>query len=274
VTCGNFRQIARTRALRAPEIDLKCERILAARIAIDHPLQRRIGHEAAIPVMLAIDLNRRKSRWKCTARHDVLRSDLVGAGVEIDEVAGPDIDRARAEARHSRIEAIKIHQALKRVLEVAGVVEAGCPGRSPRSEPRHHRSHREEARSAGRDREIGAHLIEEVARVVAPRQITEGIIQPIPRGARSHMRPKFPQPIDAGIGRVAGDDGGVDRTDRDTGNPVRMDVGFRERLVDTALICPESTAALQQQGNALERQPSFRGHEVWSKLEIHCVLSF
>jgi hypothetical protein len=54
------------------------------------------------------------------ARHDVLRSDLVSAGVEIDEVAGPDIDSARAETRHSSIEVIKIHQALKRVLEVAG----------------------------------------------------------------------------------------------------------------------------------------------------------
>jgi hypothetical protein len=53
-----------------------------------------------------------------------------------------------------------------------------------------------------------------------------------------------------------------------------MDIGFRKRLVDASLICAESTAALQQQGNALERQPSFRGHEVWSMLEIHFVLSF
>ena len=88
------------------------------------------------------------------------------------------------------------------------------------------------------------------------------------------MRPKFPQPIDAGIRRVARDDGGIDRTDRYAGDPVRMDIGFRKRLVDASLICPERTAALQQQGNALERQPPFRGREVWSKLEIHCVSLF
>src|SRR5580704_14134076 len=125
--------------------------------------------------MLAIDLDRRKARWQCPARHDVLRSNLMGAGVEIDEVTCPDIDRARAEARHSSVEAIKIHQALKRVLEVAGVVETGCPLRSVRLEPRHHSSRREESRGARRDREISAHLVEEVARVVTPGQITERI---------------------------------------------------------------------------------------------------
>jgi hypothetical protein len=41
------------------------------------------------------------------------------------------------------------------------------------------------------------------------------------------MRPKFLQTIDAGIGRVPGNDGGVYRTNRDAGDPVRMDVGFR-----------------------------------------------
>ena len=99
----------------------------------------------------------------------------MGVGIEIDEVAGPDIDRARAETRHSSIQAVKIHQALKRGLEVAGVVEAGCAERSARLEPRHHGSRREESRSAGRDSEIGAHLVEEIACVVTPGQITEGI---------------------------------------------------------------------------------------------------
>jgi hypothetical protein len=99
----------------------------------------------------------------------------VSAGVEIDEVAGPDIDRARAEARHPGIEAIEIHQALERALEVAGVVEAGCPERSAPLQPRHYGSRREESRGAARDRQIGTHLVEEIARVVAPGQITEGI---------------------------------------------------------------------------------------------------
>jgi hypothetical protein len=51
-----------------------------------------------------------------------------------------------------------------------------------------------------------------------------------------------------------------------------MDIGLRQRLVDAALICPQRTAALQEQGDAFERQLSFRRHEVWLKLKIHCVL--
>ena len=51
-----------------------------------------------------------------------------------------------------------------------------------------------------------------------------------------------------------------------------MDIGLRQRLVDAALICPQRTATLQEQGDAFERQLSFRRREVWLKLKIHCVL--
>jgi hypothetical protein len=105
----------------------------------------------------------------------MLWGDLVSLGIEVDKIAGSDIDSAGAEARHPSIEAIKIHQALKRVLEVAGVVEASCRKRSARLEPRHDSSCREESRGAANGREIGAHVIEEIARIITPGQITEGI---------------------------------------------------------------------------------------------------
>ena len=57
LTCGDFRHVARRLPLRAPKIDLEGERVLAAGIVLNHPLQRRVGHEAAIPVLLAIDLD-------------------------------------------------------------------------------------------------------------------------------------------------------------------------------------------------------------------------
>ena len=174
VAGGHFRQVARKLALRAPEINLKRERILAAGIAFNHPLQRCIGHKAAVPIVLAIDLDRRKARWQRPARHNMLRGDLVSVGIEVDKIAGPDIDRTRAEARHPGVEAIKIHQALKRVLEVAGVVEASRRKRSARLEPRHDSSCREETRGAANGREIGAHVVEEIAGIVTPGQITEG----------------------------------------------------------------------------------------------------
>jgi hypothetical protein len=50
-----------------------------------------------------------------------------------------------------------------------------------------------------------------------------------------------------------------------------MDIGLRQRLVDAALICPQRAAALQEQGDAFERQLSFRCRDVWLKLKIHCL---
>src|ERR1700675_4311401 len=44
--------IARNLAARAPEIDLKHKRVLTG-ATLDHPLQRRVGYEAAIPIMFA-----------------------------------------------------------------------------------------------------------------------------------------------------------------------------------------------------------------------------
>ena len=61
VTCGDFGQVARKRTLRVPEVNLKCERVLATGVALDYPLQRRIGYKAAIPVLLAIDFDGRKA---------------------------------------------------------------------------------------------------------------------------------------------------------------------------------------------------------------------
>src|SRR4029079_11755582 len=118
LTGCDFRHVTRKRPLRAPQVNLKGERILAARIALDYPLQWRVRHEAAIPIVLAIDLDGGKPRWQCPARPDVLRRNLVSGGIEIDEVAGPHIDRTRAEPGHPRVEAIKIHQALQRVLQL------------------------------------------------------------------------------------------------------------------------------------------------------------
>ena len=91
--------------MRAPEINLKCECVLAAGIAVNHALQWRVEHEASIPVVLTIDFDGGKARWQCSARHDMLRPNLVSVGIEVSKIARPDIDRARAEARHSRVDA-------------------------------------------------------------------------------------------------------------------------------------------------------------------------
>ena len=54
------------------------------------------------------------------------------------------------------------------------------------------------------------------------------------------------------FGRVAGDQGGVDRADGYARDPVRVQVGLGQRLVDAGLVGAESAAALQEQGDAFE----------------------
>jgi hypothetical protein len=92
-----------------------------------------------------------------------------------------------------------------------------------------------------------------------------------PKARLKSLRPKLAQPIDSRMGRIACNNGTIDGSDRDAGDPVRMDIGFRERFIDAALISPERTPALQQQGNALERELSSHRPVVWPNLEIHCV---
>ncbi len=71
------------------------------------------------------------------------------------------------------------------------------------------------------------------------------------------------------MGRIACNNGTIDGSDRDAGDPVRMDVGFRQRLVDASLVCPQRTTALQKQGDALEWKTLFRLCQLRSDLEIH-----
>jgi hypothetical protein len=74
------------------------------------------------------------------------------------------------------------------------------------------------------------------------------------------------------MGRIGCNNGTIDGSDGDAGDPVRMNVSFRQRLVDASLVCRQRTAALQKQGDALEWETVLMGCEVWSKLKVHCVL--
>src|SRR5262245_25994318 len=68
---------------RAPEVDLECERVLA-RSVLDHPVKRCVREETTVPVVFALDFDRRKAWRQRTAGHDMLRSDLTRCIVEID----------------------------------------------------------------------------------------------------------------------------------------------------------------------------------------------
>ena len=83
---------------RAPEINLENERVRWPLLRHCDPKKGRIRHEPSIPVVLALDLDRRKGGRQRATRHYMLRLDDLGRRVEIDQVSAPHIDGAEAEA--------------------------------------------------------------------------------------------------------------------------------------------------------------------------------
>src|SRR6185436_6013241 len=117
--------------------------------------------------MLSFDLYCGESGRQGPTGHDVLRADRVDFGIEIDEVAGPHIDRADAETHGAGIEAIEIDQVLERRLERAGIVYTGGARGSGWIKPRRWKAWREEPGSATDQSNIGAYLVQPLPRSVA-----------------------------------------------------------------------------------------------------------
>jgi hypothetical protein len=69
-------------------------------------------------------------------------------------------------------------------------------------------------------------------------------------GPGGHEVPELAQPVDPVLGRVAGDQRGIDGADRDAGDPVRLQLGLAERGIHAGLVGTERPAALQHQGLA------------------------
>jgi hypothetical protein len=59
--------------------------------------------------------------------------------------------------------------------------------------------------------------------------------------------PELAQLVDAMLGRVAGDQRGIDGADGNARDPVRLQTGFAERGVHPGLVGTERPAALQHQ---------------------------
>jgi hypothetical protein len=221
----HLEHVARKLATSAPQVDLEGHGV-APRLLLDHPLQGRVRDEAAVPVVLAFDLDRGKTGRQRAARHDVLGADRVRRAVEIDEIAGAHVDRPDAETCDASIQAVEIHQMLERALEIFGVIEAGGLDRPAGLQPRRHRPHGEKSACSVRERHGGAHLAEKIARGIASRESEICVPEKRPKPVRGHLGPKLAQPIDAGIRRIAGNDGRIDRPDRDASDPVGMYAGL------------------------------------------------
>ena len=62
-----------------------------------------------------------------------------------------------------------------------------------------------------------------------------------------HAVPEFLQPGQTRCGLIAGDQARVDGADRGADDPVRLDAGFVQGLVDAGLVGAERAAALEDQ---------------------------
>ena len=218
---------------------------------VEHVVERRVRDEAAVPVMLAVDLDRRKSWRQCARGHDVLRADLLFRVVEIGEVAGAHVHRADAEAHVLLVDEVEVDQPRQRLAQRRGVVVADRLRRAAWPQRCRRHARREEAGHAeGRDPR-SAGFVERRARLVALQD------RP-PQHRRGDELPEFLQARDAQLLRVAGDDRRIDRADRDAGDPCRIKLMPAKRVIGARLIRPQRAAALQDEdalgvGRALRR---------------------
>src|SRR4029077_4629504 len=146
---------ARQRAARAPKVDLKGEGV-ATRIALEHPLKGRVRHQPTVPVELALDLDRWKTRWQSAARHHMLGTDAVSRVVEVQEVTGGHVRGADAEACLAGIDAIEVDQAFECGLERRRIVVARSLYAAGGLKPDARHSGRKKAGSSAEERGSGA----------------------------------------------------------------------------------------------------------------------
>src|SRR4029077_12848115 len=163
---GHLRDGARQFAMCVPHVDLECQSVEMP-TAVGDPLQWGVRDQAAIPIMLAFDLYSRKPSRQCTPRHDVIGTDGLRRGIEIDEIAPSHIDRADTETQALGIDAVEIDQFFECLLEATGVVKARSRYGAGWMQPRRRKSRREESRRPTGQSGIGAHLVQPQSHGVA-----------------------------------------------------------------------------------------------------------
>ena len=182
----------------------------------------------------------------------------VCGGVEIVEIAALDIDRADREPDRPVIEQVPVDQRIERLRERRGIVEAerlaGCP--APRTSARACRGEKKPGTPAVSTKPADHSWSNS-------RTWSLGKIGKLGSAARDQI-PEGVEPFDALFRRVAREDRGIDRADRDAGDPVDLDPARRQPLDHARLIAAQRATALQHQrdgvgqGKRLGPAPRFR----------------
>ena len=165
-------------------------------------------------------------------------AEFAVAAVEIAHLAGADMGGANRQARPALIDQIEIHQLRQRSLQRRGRVIAGLIST-------------QRIAVAGMGQRVGP---EEAGNAVGHRRPVRELfvearkdVSKTPDRILLHLLPEFAQARQPVLRRIAGDQAGIDGADRGADDPVRLDAGLVQRLVDAGLIGAERAAALQHQ---------------------------
>src|SRR5476649_1399836 len=222
----------RLAAVRIPHLHREDHRA-AARLVVQHRLDRCVRINAAVPVWLAVDAHGRKRRRQRARRHHVRWRQRLLVTVEIAHRAAARVDGADGQARVAGVEVVEIDQRFERRAQRRGLIKGRALGADLGVQiPPRGRIRREERRYAlPHDHRVG----------VGARQAGQA------ERILLHAVPELAQPLQPQLRRIAGDDGAVDGADRCADHPIRLQPRLVHGLVDAELISPQRAAALQHQ---------------------------
>jgi hypothetical protein len=211
-----------------PHIDHEDKRV-APGIIIENRFGRGVRQNTAVPIILAINADGRKSWRQGGGRHDVFHSKGHLASVEIVHVAGAYVRRTDREPRRTAIEEGKIDKVRERRLKGRSRIETGQlrPQRKMRSKKREG---------------IWSEKAGDAASEGCP--VRDRFEDPGPRSSCAESRfalyamPEFVKPGKAILAAVSGYETGIDGTDRGADDPIGFDSRFMQRLIDAGLIVP------------------------------------
>src|SRR5215471_7559199 len=214
VPCHDVFHVARKRSARIEEVYLEHQRVQTV-FLVEQVLQGCVRYDAAVPEIVAADLDHRQRRWQRTARQDVVRFYDFLTVVEVDEIAALDIDRSDREAHGLGIQQVEVDKIEKRLAQRRGIVVAGCMLRTGCAQPWSRHARREETRLSEHHREERTGRIARLAKRVAIRRMQPDL-------AGRYLVPERMQLFHSPLGRIPGDDRCIDRADRNAGHPVRL----------------------------------------------------
>src|SRR6478672_9288245 len=146
--------------------------------------------------------------------------------IEQHEIAGTHIHGPDTQPRFARIDTLKVDETLKRALQELRVVEARRLEGTIGVEPGGWVAQRKKSGSASAHGPVCAHLVEKPSREISPEPQVPERAGPVEQGICGDLLPEAAQLRHTLSWMVTGDNGGVDGTDGNAGDPIGVKLCF------------------------------------------------